>query len=71
MKLNYIQHQIRKNIEIQPIIHNRNYSTNKNINHSELNDKKYSEALDSFASLRTSIDAMFDSVSDNSDWGER
>ena len=28
----------------------------------ELNDKKYSEALDSFASLRPSIDAMFDSV---------
>ena len=27
-----------------------------------LNDKKYSEALDSFASLRPSIDAMFDSV---------
>ncbi len=27
-----------------------------------LNDKKYSEALDAFASLRPSIDAMFDSV---------
>ncbi|WP_286314648.1 glycine--tRNA ligase subunit beta, partial [Romboutsia ilealis] len=27
-----------------------------------LNDKKYSEALDSFASLRPSIDDMFDSV---------
>ena len=27
-----------------------------------LKDKKYSEALDSFASLRPSIDAMFDSV---------
>ena len=27
-----------------------------------LNDKKYSQALDSFASLRPSIDAMFDSV---------
>ena len=27
-----------------------------------LKDKKYSEALDAFASLRPSIDAMFDSV---------
>ena len=38
---NYIQHQIIKKKEIQPIIHNRNYSTARNINPSELNDQKY------------------------------
>ena len=38
---NYIQHQIIKKKEIQPIIHNRNYSTTRNINPSELNDQKY------------------------------
>ena len=40
-KQNYIQHQIIKNIKIQPIIHNRNYSAAKNINPSELNEQKY------------------------------
>ena len=38
---NYIQYHVIKNIEKQPIIHNKNYSSAKNINPSELNDQKY------------------------------
>ena len=40
-KQNYIHYQVIKKKEIQPIIHNRKYSTARNNNPSELNDQKY------------------------------